>query len=95
MVIITTIAPLDLWTLIVVFVAGSFWGAVILIELALYIILGVFGRCSRDTVIWYMLLFLLTATIGYGSILLSILVTLLIITYFYFSMQGYFEGGGQ
>lgn len=95
MTIITTIAPLDLWTLIVVFVMGSFWGGVVVIELALYVILGVFGRCSRDTIIWYMLLFLLTAAIGYGVILISILVTLLIVTYFYFSMQGWLEGAGQ
>ena len=83
------IAALDLWTLFVTGVFGGYWMAVVGIMLVLFIVMGVLGRISIYSVTWYCLMFFLAMTLGYGFILLNVIITLLLLVAFYFSWMRY------
>jgi len=82
---------LDLWNLFVTFTFGNFWMAVFGIIILLFIIMAVLGRVSIYTVTWYCIMFLLAMTLGYGMVLINILVTTALIIAFYFSLKSYIE----
>lgn len=69
---------MSLWTLFVVEVFGSFWAAVFGLALLMYIIL-VLGRTSQDTCLTYAFIFILIMAIGYGQILISIMMTIAVV----------------
>jgi len=85
------IESLDFYTLFVDQVFGSFWFAVIGIMLAMFIIMGVLGRISIYTVIWYDLVFLLAMSLGYGYILFNVIIGLLVIVGFFFGWRNYVD----
>jgi len=85
------VAPLDFWTLGVQYVFGSFWLAVIGIALLIFVIMGLLGRISIYSTMWYCIMFLLAMTIGYGFVLLNLIVTALLILAVYFSAKSYIE----
>lgn len=85
---------LDLYTLLVSYVFGSFWFAVLGIALLIFIIL-MLGRVSIYSTTWYLAMFLLAMTLGYGYVTLNILITLGLLVAFYFSWKGYIDRGGQ
>lgn len=66
---------MSLWTLFVIEIFGSFWAAVFGLAIIMYIIL-VLGGTSQDTCLTYSFIFILFMCIGYGQILLSILMTI-------------------
>lgn len=84
---------LDLWTLFVDNVFGGFWIAVLGILIVMFIIMGPLGRMSIYSVTWYCVGFLLAMSLGYGMIILNILITLGIIIAFIFSWRNYFDKG--
>jgi len=82
---------LDLWNLFVVNIFGSFFVAVLALGLLMAIIMGVLGRMSVYSVMWYVIMFWLAMSLGYGMITINILVSLLIIIAFYFSWKSYID----
>jgi len=82
---------LDLWTLFVVNTFGSFWFAVIGLTLVMFIIMGVLGRMSIYSVTWYCLMFISAMSLGYGYVLLNIIITLLLLIATFFSWQRYID----
>ena len=84
-------AALDLWTLFVVYIFGGFWMAILGLTLLQFIIMGVLGRISIYSCTWYSLMFVLTMTLGYGYVTLNILLTLLVLIGFMFSMKSYLD----
>ncbi len=67
---------MSLWTLFVVEIFGSFWSAIIGLSIIMYIIL-VLGGTSQDTCLTYNWIFILIMAIGYGQVLITILMTIL------------------
>lgn len=67
---------MSLWTLFVVEIFGSFWAAVFGLAIIMYIIL-VLGGTSQDTCLTYIYVFIQIMAIGYGYILIAILMTFL------------------
>lgn len=66
---------MSLWTLFVVTIFGSFWSAVIGLSLMMYVIM-VLGDTSQETCFTVIYVFILILSIGYGSILISIALTI-------------------
>ena len=81
----------DLWTLFVDNVFGGFWIAVLGLSLVIFIIMGVLGRISIYSTTWYILMFVLAMTLGYGFVTLNILITLALVIAFLFSWTRYIE----
>ena len=69
---------IDLWTLIVVDMFGSFWLAVFGMVFAMWIIF-IIGKVSQVTSMNFLSIFILSLCIGYGYSLISIVLTILII----------------
>jgi uncharacterized membrane protein len=85
---VAEIMPLDYWTLFVNYVFGGFWIAVIGLAFLFFIIMGPLGKISIYTVQWYIVLFVLTMTLGYGYALVVTFLNLLILLYFISSTKG-------
>jgi len=68
---------IDLWTLLVVDLFQGFWTAIIGISFMFYIIF-VIGRVSQVTIYNFLSIFILAMAIGYGFMLVTILLTSLI-----------------
>ena len=68
---------IDLWTLLVVNLFQGFWMAVIGISFIMYLIFMV-GRVSQVTAYNFLTIFALAMSIGYGYILYSIIITIVI-----------------
>lgn len=86
---------LDLWTLFVNLMFGSFWGAVIGLALLIYFMMGFLGRTSIYSTTIFIGLFILAMTLGYGIVTLNILITLFLLVAFYFAVTGWLDRGGQ
>lgn len=82
---------LDLWSLFVVNIFGGFYVAVIGLGLLMFIIMGVLGRMSIYSATWYVVMFWLAMSLGYGLITINILVSLAILVAFYFSWKSYID----
>lgn len=83
---------LDLWTLFVVYVFGSFWVCIIFMALFLFLVM-VLGRMSVYSTTWYCALFLSTMAMGYGPAIVSFLITLSVIIGFMFALKSYIDSG--
>lgn len=84
-------AVLDLWTLFIDYVFGGFWVAVAGIALLLFIVMGVLGRISIYSVTWYLVMFALAMALGYGIVIVNVLITLSLLIAVYFSIDRYFR----
>jgi hypothetical protein len=82
----------DLWTLLVEQLFGGFWISIFGIGFLIFLIIGVFGRMSKLSVIFYELLFFMTMTIGYGYKWLSVLIGVLIMTWVYVGYKNAYGG---
>ena len=82
----------DLWTFFVDQLFGGFWLAVFGILAIIFLIMGVFGRMSKMTVLNYTLLFFMTMCIGFGVRWITILISFAIITWVYIEFKN-FTGG--
>ena len=89
--VVAEIAALDLWTLFVQYVFGGFWIAVIGLTLVMFVIMGILGRISIYTVTWYLIMFILAMSLGFGYVTLNILITLAMIIAFFFSWKSYID----
>ncbi len=69
---------IDLWTLFVVDMFGSFWLAVLGIAFAMWIIFVV-GKVSQVTSFNFLSIFILSMAIGYAYAFISIIITMLIL----------------
>jgi len=85
------LAALDLWNLFVQYIFGGFWLSVLGIGLLIFIIMGVLGKISIYTTMWYVIMFVMAMALGSGFILLSMIITLLLLIAAFFSWKGYFE----
>jgi hypothetical protein len=88
---VAEIAALDLWTLFVQYVFGGFWIAVVGLAIVQFVIMGVLGRISIYSVTWYMVMFLLAMTLGYGFVILNTFITLALLIGFFFSWKSYID----
>lgn len=82
---------LDFWNLFVVNTFGSFWLAVIGIAILLFLLMCVLGRVSIYTGTWYLLMFIDVMTLGYGYVIINIIVTVLLLIATFFSILNYFN----
>lgn len=85
------LAPLDLWTLFVHYTFGGFWFAVIGLILVMFVIMGILGRMSIYSVMWYLVMFVFAMALGYGYVLLNTIITFALIIAFIFSWKSYFD----
>jgi len=69
---------IDLWTLLVVNLFGSFWMAVIGIAFVMYIIM-VICKVSQVTTLNFLSIFILSMAIGYAYAFIAILITMLLL----------------
>jgi hypothetical protein len=88
---VVELAALDLWGLFVSYTFGSFWMAVLCLGLIMFIIMGLLGRISIYTVMWYNVMFLQVMAIGYGYVMITTIITLLLMVAFFFSWKKYFD----
>jgi len=88
--VVASLASLDIYSLVVDYIFGSFWMGVIGIGLLLFIIGGVLGRISIWTITWYCVMFILAMTIGYGYITINILITLMLLLGVIYCAKSYF-----
>lgn len=59
---------INLWTLLVNGVVGSFWITILLCALMLWLIMNIFGKMSTVSCIYYELLFLMAMSMGASNI---------------------------
>ena len=83
---------IDLWTLLVVNLFGSFWLAVLGIAFMMWIIF-VIGKVSQVTSLNFLSIFVLAMCIGYGFSFISILLTLLILVTHLFAIPRLINSG--
>ncbi len=76
---------IDLWTLLVVDVFSSFWMAVLGLS-ALFFIIFMIGKVSPVTTFNFISLFILAMAIGYGPLLIAILITMLFLVLHLFAI---------
>ncbi len=76
---------IDLWTLLVVNLFGSFWMAVIGISVMMYIIM-VIGKVSQVTTINFLSIFILSMAIGYAYAPIAIIITMLLLVVHLFAI---------
>ena len=89
--VVEEIAALDFFTLFVGFVFGSFWLAVLGLTFVMFIIQGVLGRISIYSTMYYCIIFVFVMALGYGYVLITTFITLLLLVAFYFSGKGYID----
>ena len=68
---------IDLWTLLVINMFGSFWLAVLGIAFVMYIIM-VIGKVSQVTSLNFLSIFILSMAIGYAYAFIAIIITMLL-----------------
>jgi len=85
---VAEIAALDFWTLFVSYVFGNFWLAVIGLGILFFAIMGPVGRLNPITITWFNVLFLLSMCLGGAYLFVTVIINLLILVYFYFSVKG-------
>ena len=85
--VVAEIYPLDFWNIFVVQVFGGFWPAVIGLMLIYFIIL-IMGKVSIYSVINIMLAFLVCMVLGYGYILVSVPLIIIITIRFIYDVMG-------
>lgn len=88
---VAEIMPLDYFTLFVQYVFGGFWMAIAGLSLLFFIIMGVLGRISIYSTIWYIIFFLVAMTLGYGYVPITILIFVAICVAFYLTIKGYID----
>ena len=69
---------ISLWELLVVDMFGSFWLAVFGLTFLMWIIF-VIGKVSQVTSLNFLSIFILAITIGYGNLLITIFLTILLV----------------
>lgn len=76
---------IDLWTLLVVNLFGSFWMAVIGIAFVMYLIM-VICKVSQVTTLNFLSIFTLSMAIGYAYAFIAILITMLLLVVHLFAI---------
>lgn len=77
----------DLWTLLVEQLIGGFWITVFCIIGVIFLIMAVIGKMSKWSVSYYLILFLMTMTLGFGYKWLTTLCGLVIFILFFREVQ--------
>ena len=95
MVVPIPLGSLDLWTLLVDLVFGGFWMSVIGMALVIFIIMGFLGRISIFTCQWYISMFVLSMSLGYGMATVNLVLSTILVVMFMFSLRGYLDRTGQ
>ena len=88
---VVEIAALDFFTLFVSYVFGSFWLAVFGLAFVIFIVMGVLGRISIFSTMWYVGIFLYTMALGYGFTLVLTIINLVIMVMFILSWKSYLD----
>jgi len=89
--VVAEIAALDFFTLFVSYVFGSFWLAVVGLALVMFVVMGVLGRISIYSTMWYCIMFVNVMALGYGFVVITTLVNLVLLIAFYFSWKSYID----
>ena len=83
---------IDLWTLLVVNLFGSFWLAVLGIAFVMWIIF-VIGKVSQVTSFNFLSIFILSMAIGYAYAFIAIILTVLILVVHLFAIPRLINSG--
>ena len=84
---VTEIAALDLFTLFVNYTFGSFLLAVVGLGFVMFVIMGILGRISIYSTMWYCIMFFLVMAIGYSFWFLALPITLFLMISAYISFK--------
>ena len=87
----TELAALDFFGVFVQYVFGSFWLAIIGLALVMFVIMGILGRISIYSTMWYGIMFVQVMAIGYGFVLITTVITLILLISFFFSWKKYID----
>jgi len=77
----------DLWTFFVENLFGSFWLSVLGISMIIFVIMAVLGKLSKLSVVYYLALFLMVMTVGFGYKWLTAIIGFLILLFVYIEWQ--------
>lgn len=77
----------DLWTFFVENIFGSFWLSVFGISLVIFVLLAIVGRLSKLSTMYYILLFLMVMTLGYGYKWLTAIIGFIILAFVYLEYE--------
>ena len=83
-------AALDLWTLFVNYIFGGFWLAIVGIMILIFAIM-MMGKISINITTWYVIMFLMCMSLGYGWIPLQVIITALLLVASFYSWKGYLD----
>jgi hypothetical protein len=83
---------MDLYALFVENIAGGFWSAIFLLAIVMFIIL-IYGNVSPYSAIWFEYMFLLSMALGYGSALISVTISTIVIAIFLFQLKAFMDRG--
>ena len=81
------IAALDLFTLFVNYTFGSFFLAVIGLGFVMFVVMGLLGRISIYSTMWYCIMFFLVMAIGYSFIFVAVVITLELLVFVYLAVK--------
>lgn len=77
----------DLYQIIVEQLVGGLFLSILVMVVLLFILMAVIGRMSRMTVIYYLALFIMTMTIGFGYRILTILIGAVLLIWLYLEVR--------
>lgn len=87
---VATLAVLDLYNLFVNYICGgSFWMAVVLIALTMFVIGGLLGRISVYSTTMICVMFIMAATLGSGYVTLNVFITFALLLGTVYSAKAY------
>lgn len=70
---------LDLWDFLVNQIFGNYIICIMAMGAIIFLIMGIFGRMSQQTVVNYLLVYLIVFSVGYGYRWLTVLILFLLI----------------
>ena len=86
---VVELAALDFFGLFVSYVFGSFWLAVIGLTFVMFVIMGILGRVSVYSTMWYCLFFIQVMGLGGGYIWITMIISLILFCGCLFSSMGW------
>jgi hypothetical protein len=86
---LSLLANLDLWDILVSTLFGSFLITILVVSLGLYLIMIYFGGMSSLSSIFVVLLYVLLMGIGYGDKYLAVLILIVCIAFFFYQWKAW------
>jgi hypothetical protein len=86
------LAAINLWTFFVSNLVGSFWMAVLVIAVMIFVLMAMVGRMSKISIMFYIMTFFMVMSVGYGLKWITVLISMGILTFVYLAIRNATEG---